>query len=374
MTGPAPLPETTRRRLGVVGTLVWDTIEFEDDRFAEWRPGTDRPDAEGEGRSASVEAWGGLAYALIAFDAVLAPHWDIVPIIKIGSDLSESALEFLELLPRMDLGSGLRVVPEPNNRVELRYPGGSGRAERLTGGVPPWSWTELQPAVLTCDALYINFISGFEMELETAQMLKKGVSGPVYADLHSLFLGVGPGGRRWPRALPSAEAWLHCFDAVQMNEEEFGLLGAASSDPWAYAASHVGPNLRLVAVTLGARGAGYLAHPDAEHGLFGGSGSFRQGGEAGARSGASERAEGRVLTPEEGPDIVRVASERNAPGDPTGCGDVWGATFFARLLSGEKIRPAMTKANRMASLNLEYRGAPALARHLTRSGGSKGGP
>lgn len=373
MTGSPPLPETTRRRLGVVGTLVWDTIIFEEDRSAEGRLGAGRTDAEVEGRPDTLEAWGGIAYALATLGAVLGSEWDIVPIIKIGSDLSEPAREFLELLPRMDLGSGLCTVPEPNNRVELHYPGRSGRSERLTGGVPPWSWSELQPVVLPCDALYVNFISGFEMELQTAQMLKKGVSGPVYADLHSLFLGVGAGGLRRPRALPSAEAWLRCFDAVQMNEEEFHLLGAASSDPWAYAASRVGPELRLMAVTFGAGGAGYLADPDAEDGLSSASGSFRWRGEAGARAGASKRAEGQVSIPGKEPKLVRVASERNVPGDPTGCGDVWGATFFARLLSGEELRPAMTKANRMASLNLEYRGAPALARHLTRQSGSEGG-
>jgi hypothetical protein len=67
----------TPKRLGVVGTLVWDTIRYRD------------------GRLEQVEEWGGVAYALSAFEAALPDNWEIVPIVKVGSDLSESAWRFL---------------------------------------------------------------------------------------------------------------------------------------------------------------------------------------------------------------------------------------------------------------------------------------
>jgi sugar/nucleoside kinase (ribokinase family) len=51
-------------------------------------------------------------------------------------------------------------------------------------------------------------------------------------------------------------------------------------------------------------------------------------------------------------------------GDPTGCGDVWGATAFARLLAGDGLVRAMAEANRMAGRNVEHRGARGLFRHL----------
>jgi sugar/nucleoside kinase (ribokinase family) len=51
-------------------------------------------------------------------------------------------------------------------------------------------------------------------------------------------------------------------------------------------------------------------------------------------------------------------------GDPTGCGDVWGATFFARLLSGDALDAAMEEANKRAARNVEHRGARGLFRHL----------
>jgi hypothetical protein len=321
--------ETTPKRLGVVGTLVWDTIRYRD------------------GQPEQVEAWGGVAYALSAFEAALPDNWEIVPIVKVGSDLSESAWRFLRSFPRIDMETGIRVVPELNNRVELVYTGPERRTERLTGGVPPWLWAELGPLARTCDALYVNFISGFEMELDTARSLRSGFAGPTYADLHSLFLGVGSSGLRVPQELPSWGAWLRCFDAVQMNAEEFELLGRAVGDPWALAAQIVGPELKLITITLGANGAGYVAGaafnsdpslwPDTRH---------------------------RVATPRPARSGIAPAEDSEVMGDPTGCGDVWGATLLAGLLRGDQLEPAMAQANRVAAKNVAHRGASGLHRHL----------
>ena len=321
--------ETTPKRLGVVGTLVWDTIRYRD------------------GQPEQVEAWGGVAYALSAFEAALPDNWEIVPIVKVGSDLSESAWRFLRSFPRIDVETGIRVVPELNNRVELVYTGPERRTERLTGGVPPWLWAELGPLARTCHALYVNFISGFEMELDTARSLRSGFAGPTYADLHSLFLGVGSSGLRVPQELPSWGAWLRCFDAVQMNAEEFELLGRAVGDPWALAAQIVGPELKLITITLGANGAGYVAGaafnsdpslwPDTRH---------------------------RVATPRPARSGIAPAEDSEVMGDPTGCGDVWGATLLAGLLRGDQLEPAMAQANRVAAKNVAHRGASGLHRHL----------
>jgi hypothetical protein len=241
----------------------------------------------------------------------------------------------------------VRIVQEPNNRVDLRYAGQVRQAERLTGGVPPWRWLELKPLAEACDALYVNFISGFEMDLETASALRSGFGGPIYADLHSLFLGIGRHGDRIPRPLAHWAEWLHSFDAVQMNEEEFGLLAAAHGDPWALAGSVVGADLKLIAVTLGPRGAAYIASPAFVEDPFAWPGT-----------------RGRIAAPGPARSGKVEGAGRSAGGDPTGCGDVWGATFFARLLAGDRLENAMREANRLASRNLEHRGARGLALHL----------
>jgi len=327
--GPSARGPRRTRRIGALGTLVWDSIYQRDLR-------------EGV-----VEEWGGMAYAFSALAAALPEGWEVVPIVKVGRDLSESAFRFLRRLPRLDCDHGVRVVPEPNNRVELRYQDEGRRTERLSGGVPPWLWPELAPLVRDCDALYVNFISGFELELDTARALRDAYEGPLYADLHSLFLGMAAGGLRVPRELPSWDSWLHCFDAVQMNEHELDLLGRAWGDPWRLAANAVGADLKLIAVTLGARGAAYVAGP-----------GFTPD------PGRWARTRHRISVP--GPTrSALVPSERPASGgDPTGCGDVWGSTLFARLLAGDSLEPAMQSANRAAARNVQHHGARGLYHHL----------
>jgi sugar/nucleoside kinase (ribokinase family) len=318
---------TERRILGALGTLVWDRI-------------IDR-----DGRSEPVEEWGGIAYALSALGATLPEGWRLLPILKVGRDLSEVAFRFLREIPGTD-DSAILVVPEPNNRVELRYTSQERRCERLTGGVSPWTWPELAPVIELCDALYVNFISGFEMELPTARALRAGYGGPVYADLHSLFLGMNHQGLRLPQTLVGWGDWLRCFDAVQMNEDEFDLLGDATGDPWRLAAEALGPELKLITVTMGARGAAYIAHADLAPDPTSWRRPRRLSVAGAARSGL-------------------VALEGGArAGDPTGCGDVWGATFFSRLLAKRDLDRAMREANHFAARNVEHRGARGLCRHL----------
>jgi len=316
------------RRLGVVGTLVWDTIH-------------DR----GPNRS-TVQEWGGIGYALSALSAHLPEGWVAVPLLRLGSDLAEEGFRFLRAIPRVDVDS-VRVVSRPNNRVEIRYGEGDRRIERLSGGVGSWSWPELAPVVRECDALYVNFISGFALSLETAQALRTSYEGPLYADLHSLFLGVGQGGVRIPQELAAWSNWLRCFDLIQMNEDEFELLGRSWGDPWELAARVVGTDLKMLVVTLGARGAAYVA-----------SGAFRPD----PTNWAEEReAVGSSGTPRSG--RVEPAGDVRE-GDPTGCGDTWGATFFARLLGGDDLEEALKRANAAAAKNVGHLGAAGLHHYL----------
>jgi sugar/nucleoside kinase (ribokinase family) len=318
--------------LGVLGTMVWDRIYARD------------------GRAEPVEEWGGIAYALAAASAVRDGAWRIVPVVKIGRDLEARAFDFFAELPDLD-HSSVRVVDEPSNRVELRYRDRERRCERMTGGISAWSWDELAPAVASLDALYVNFISGFEMDLATAIQLRLAFRGPIYADLHSLFLGIDAAGVRSPRPLEAWREWLRCFDIVQVNEDELGILAYTWGDPWRFAAEVVGADLRLLFVTLGARGAAYVATDEA------------------VREPLPRREPG--LVP--GRPLVapaRVLSERVEPadgvqdGDPTGCGDAWGATCFLRLLAGDDLHAAMRTANALAARNVLHRGATGLHLHL----------
>jgi hypothetical protein len=131
-----------RRRVGVLGTFVWDIIYGRDPR------------------AGSVQEWGGITYALSAFDAALGDGWDIVPVMKVGTDLAPQARDYLRTLRRLAPDAALVEVPYPNNRVELRYHSAERRTEVLTGGLPAWAWVGLTPLLRDLDAVYVNFIVG----------------------------------------------------------------------------------------------------------------------------------------------------------------------------------------------------------------------
>lgn len=304
-------------KLGVIGSMVWDEIHGRD------------PAAP------PVEEWGGIAYALGAFDAALPPEWEVVPLIKVGSDLRAPAAEFLAGLGRVIAGARFAEVPVPNNRVVLRYSTSDRRTERMSGGVPGWTWGELGPMVRDLDAVYLNFISGFELELGTAQALRQGFPGFIYADLHSLLFGMPPDGVRVLRPLPDPAAWLHCFDVVQMNEDE---MAQFAPDPMAAAAMALGAGVQLLVVTLGARGAVYF--------------------EASATRPFAARRSTQGPT---GPiRTALVAAPAVEALDPTGCGDVFGAGLCSGLLAGLPAPEAIARANQLAARNASLRGARAL--------------
>lgn len=308
------------KRLGVIGTVVWDTIYG---RGEEQQP---------------VEEWGGIAYALAALEATLPDDWLFVPLVKVGRDMAGPANRLLRELSKGAGAARFVEVPEPNNRVVLRYQSRERRSECLTGGVPAWRWPELGPMVRDLDAVYLNFISGFELDLETALALRRGFPGPIYADLHSLFLDVGAGGLRTPRPLPDADRWFSCFDVIQLNEGEMTRLGP---DPMAVAARVLGAGVGLLVVTLGPRGTVYFT---------------TSGYSLAAR--APQSPAGPIRT-------ARVPAPA-APehGDPTGCGDVFGATLLAHLIRGHPVDDAVAQANSYAARNVSARGATHLQYHL----------
>ena len=309
-------------RVGVIGTFVWDVIHGRDQL------------------QAPVQEWGGITYALAGLDAALPPDWEIVPIMKVGGDLVTRANEFIRTLKRIAPDAALIEVPYANNRVELRYISDERRTETLTGGVPGWSWIGLKPAIdiSNLDALYVNFLSGWELDLDTAQDLRRNFHGPMYADLHMLVMAVQADGLRVPRPLSHVREWCACFDLLQVNEDEMTML---APDPMALAATALHAGVRCLVVTLGSRGIVYVAAPGFE----------RLSDAAGPALGPMRTA------------LVPPATVRR-DGDPTGCGDVWGATYFSRLLAGDKLDAAIDRALDAAARNVDHRGATGLADYL----------
>ena len=314
------------KRLGVIGTLVWDVIYGR------------------EPNAVAVQEWGGITYSLSALDAALADDWHIVPLLKVGSDLTLRANQFLHTLKHIAPDAALVEVPWPNHRVELRYFTDERRTEVLTGRIPGWNWLALKPLIdaAKLDAIFVNFLSGWELDLATAQALRAHFRGQMYADLHMLVMAVQPDGLRVPRPLSDVREWCACFDFLQGNEDEIRMM---APDPMALAATAMHAGASCLFATLGKRGAVYFAAPG-----FGGVSDLLT-----TRAGGGTGAVRTALIP---------APVVTSAGDPTGCGDVWGATQFSRLLAGDSLDQAIHAANRAAARNVEHRGATGLADHL----------
>lgn len=325
------------RRIGILGSLVWDEIHGRD------------PAAP------PVEEWGGIAYALASLDAHVADDWEIVPLIKVGRDLAPRARQFLGSLSHLAPGARGIEVPVPTNRVVLRYESTERRCERMSGGVPGWTWSELGPMVRDLDALYLNFISGFEMCLGTAQALRHGFAGPIFTDLHSLFLGMREDGIRTLQPLSNAAEWLGCFDVVQCNEEELAQLG---HDSMAVAATAMAAGVSALIVTLGPRGAVYFCEEGVDASAFAPVGATR----ASPQRALASRP--RALAPSRPLKTALVPAPSVEVLDPTGCGDVFGAALAARLVAGSPLVGAIEAANAAAARSAGFRGATGLARHL----------
>jgi sugar/nucleoside kinase (ribokinase family) len=135
--------------------------------------------------------------------------------------------------------------------------------------------------------------------------------------------------------LPDAPSWYPCFDYVQVNEEEMGQL---SADPLSLATEILATGVTAVFVTLGERGAVYVV--------------------GGKRELQQAAGDDRMIK------TARIESPAVELLDPTGCGDVFGATVFAQLLSGVPIEAAVIAGNSAAARNAAFRGASGLARHL----------
>jgi sugar/nucleoside kinase (ribokinase family) len=166
-------------------------------------------------------------------------------------------------------------------------------------------------------------------------------------------------GMRVLQPLPDAADWFGCFDLVQLNEDEMSQL---SPDPLTLSAQALEAGVSLLTVTLGPRGVAYVAAPGFDglaEGLTGGQTDGRTRGLIGTSGTPNARPADRATARSA---LIKAPSIETL--DPTGCGDVFGAAAFARLLSGDPVEAALRHATTLAARNAGFRGARGLASHL----------
>ena len=322
---PRPAGSRSMRRLGVVGTLVWDMIHGRDPV------------------GPPVEEWGGIAYALGGLDAALAADWEIVPLIKVGRDLAPQAARLpartlARLAPGRPLHRGAR--PEQPGGAPLSVGGAALRADvgrRARRGPGP----ELGPAGArsrrALRQLHLRIRDGPRHGAGAAP----GLPGPdLRRPAQPAFSGCSATACACSSRCPMRRPGSRCFDVLQVNEDEMRQL---SPDPLALAATALGAGVALLVVTLGARGVVYFAAPG-----FDGLGSDRAPAAGDTprpdRTGPGARRSTRSIRP-------GAATSSARPASP-GC---WRAT------GAETAHP---RRQRAAARNAALRGASGLARHL----------
>ncbi len=261
--------------IGVTGTAVIDTIDTAD--------------------GVRTSDMGGIYYAVHTLSALLPSDARLHPVLVVGADAIETVRGDWSALPGVVL-DGVKPVEAPNNRVHIEYHAEDGRDETQAGGLPPLSSRDLARWPARLDAWLWNLVSGSEVERSTFDALKSAFEGPVYLDLHSLCLEPASDRARRPRRPPDWEAWVTGVTWLQMNAAEAALLWTGTPEPLeresvAKLAAHIHSlGVRGVLVTYGADGAAW----------------YGAAGDVVERPGRS---------------VVAV--------DPTGCGDVFGAAWFA---------------------------------------------
>ncbi|MSS72068.1 MAG: carbohydrate kinase family protein [Candidatus Latescibacteria bacterium] len=276
----------------------------------------------------TTESYGGLLYSILSLVALMDGRAEVFPVCNVGQDVQAVVAGLLNPLVRCD---GVRFVPDRNNHCFLDYDAEGRKQETLQGGVPPLTFDRLSP-FLTCDALCFNFITGFELSLETFEQVRASTDAPILMDVHSLTLGIDEGRRRYWRRPPDWERWIACARVVQMNEREAALMwgtdvtGGAEMRRFGERVLGLGPS--VLVVTRGAAGSDALFR-DADGGIA----AFHA-----------------------------AAEPPGSPVDETGCGDVFLMAFTVEYLRSRDVRRASVFANRAAGANCCLRGIEEIGR------------
>ncbi len=232
-------------KVTVIGTVVRDTIY----------PYKGEP----------IQGWGGIYYTLSHLSGILRDEAVIEPVFYLGYDAYDAFLQLLrEKFPNVRL-DGIKKIDQKNNQVILRYVTQEYREETSNYIPPPLPFDLIQPFVRN-EVILLNFISGYEVTLETCRRISEEKTGYFYVDFHSLAFGRNEDGTRFYQRPKNWQDWVRFPDILQMNEKEAETLAARPlanlEDFKNFAGELVQTSRNIVNMTLGSRGSvlAFLQH------------------------------------------------------------------------------------------------------------------
>ncbi len=185
-------------KIGVIGTFIKDHIVLTN--------------------STEVNSFGGIFYTVSILGNLVSEQDEIYPVCHLGGDIYDDIIKRLSVYPSVRT-NGIKKVAQNNTAVKLIYKTTEKRDEYLSHRLPPIHLDHIL-SVGEMDVWLVNFITGFEMSLETLQQFHQEASGLMLMDFHSLSLAIEKDGHRRLRQLPNWKQWIHGVDILQMNEGE----------------------------------------------------------------------------------------------------------------------------------------------------------
>lgn len=270
-----------------------------------------------------TEYFGGIFFSVAALGAMASDEDTIHPVFGVSESDHEALLNQLRKYPNVETG-GIFTFQEPTNSVHLFYDMAQARVECSKNISQPVPFTRIKP-YLDTDALLINMISGFDITLETLDAIRMQIRDrriPIHFDFHSLTLGIDRDFKRFRRPLTDWRRWCFMLNSIQLSEEEaLGLSAERYNEP-ALINQLMPLMVNALVITRGSRGATVIVQD--VH---------------------------KKLTLSEIPGIPLDGAV-----DPTGCGDVFGATFLYYSLKTKDFVLAARSANEVAAVNATVTG------------------
>lgn len=271
-----------------------------------------------------TRSYGGIYYSVITLARLLEKGDSVIPVFGVNKTDYQPLVDHLSRFPTIDC-SGIFKFDEPTNTVRLDYgKTNETRYESSANIAKPIPYQSIRRH-LSVDGILINMISGFDLELETLDHIRMAVRPraiPLHFDFHSLTLGVIKGDQRIRRPVEQWRRWAFMVDTVQLNEEEILGLAAEPLTEEQTAGHLLTLGTKGVIVTRGSRGA-TVYQTEKKH-------------------------------------VVRTDVEGIPVGtapDTTGCGDVFGASFFLNYLKTHDIIASTKVANATAASRIGTAGA-----------------
>jgi sugar/nucleoside kinase (ribokinase family) len=278
-----------------------------------------------EGRTR--RGYGGILYNTLTLQALLPSPSSITPVAPLGEADLREITHLLDSAAAVSL-NGFYDHPPGVNRCYLDYRSPDLRLERLETKTDPIPFHRVEP-FLACDMTIVNFISGFDISLETMGRIAAASTGLMVMDVQSMSLSLEEGVRK-VRSIDRLLDWTASADIVHLSREDLqGHFGEDIADISGAALELAGKimsagSTRVVLVSLGTDG-----------------------------SYVHSRGRGSI-------DQCRIPAYPATVVDTTGCGDAYTTAFALRYARTGEPEDAGNYASRVAARAAELIGPAAL--------------